>query len=76
MELVGAIIGGLIAWMVSIPIFGMRGGRMVHPGVMEFDRAKGDVPLGGCLKSLANLAFIALGALIGIAIASAMLGSV
>ena len=65
----GAIIGGLIAWVISIPIFGMRGGRMVRPGGLEFDPARGDVPPGGCLKSLANLVFIALGALIGAALA-------
>ena len=70
MEIVGAIIGGLIAWVISIPIFGMRGGRMVRPGVIEFDPARGDVPPGGCLKSLANLAFIALGAVIGAALAA------
>lgn len=69
---VGAIVGGLIAYFISIPIFGMRGGRMVRPGVMEFDPARGDVPPGGCLKSLGNLIFIALGALIGAAIAGSM----
>lgn len=69
---VGAIVGGLIAYFISIPIFGMRGGRMVRPGVMEFDPARGDVPPGGCLKSLGNLIFIALGALIGAAIAGGM----
>jgi len=61
----GAIIGGLIAYFISIPIFGIKGGRMVRPGVIEFDPARGDVPPGGCLKSLGNLAFIALGALVG-----------
>lgn len=70
MAIVRIIIGGLIAWVISIPIFGVRGGRMVRPGVIEFDPARGDVPPGGCLKSLANLAFIALGALIGAAIVS------
>ena len=69
---VGAIVGGLIAYLISIPIFGMRGGRMVRPGVIEFDPARGDVPPGGCLKSLANLAFIALGALIGAALAAGL----
>ena len=68
----GAIVGGLIAWAVSIPIFGTKGGRMVRPGVVEYDPAKGDVPPGGCLKSLANLAFIALGALIGAALAGGL----
>lgn len=72
MEIAGAIVGGLIAWVISIPIFGMRGGRMVRPGVMEFDPARGDVPPGGCLKSLANLVFIALGALVGAVVASGM----
>jgi len=67
-SIVGAVVGALIAWLVSIPIFGMKGGRMVRPGVMEFDPARGDVPPGGCLKSLGNLLFIALGALIGAAI--------
>lgn len=70
--IVGAILGGLVAWVISIPIFGMKGGRMVRPGVLEFDPARGDVPPGGCLKSLANLAFIALGALIGAAIGAAL----
>lgn len=69
---VGAIVGGLIAWVISIPIFGMKGGRMVRPGVFEFDPARGDVPPGGCLKSLANLAFIALGAVIGAVVAGAL----
>ena len=72
MVIVGAIVGGLIAYLISIPIFGMRGGRMVRPGVIEFDPARGDVPPGGCLKSLANLAFIALGALIGAALAAGL----
>ena len=72
MEITGAIIGGLIAWVISIPIFGMRGGRMVRPGVVEFDPARGDVPPGGCLKSLANLAFIAGGALLGAVIAAGL----
>lgn len=72
MEIVGAFIGALIAWLISIPIFGIRGGRMVRPGVIEFDPARGDVPPGGCLKMLANLAFIAVGALVGAAIASGM----
>jgi hypothetical protein len=72
MEIIGAIIGGLIAWVISIPIFGMRGGRMVSPGVIEFDPARGDVPPGGCLKSLANLAFIALGALVGAVVAAGL----
>ncbi|HRQ41535.1 MAG TPA: hypothetical protein PLD25_26745 [Chloroflexota bacterium] len=69
---IGAVVGGLIAWVISIPIFGMKGGRMVRPGVMEFDPARGDVPPGGCLKSLANLGFIALGALIGAALAAGL----
>lgn len=69
---VGAIGGGLIAWLISIPIFGTKGGRMIRPGVIEYDPARGDVPPGGCLKSLANLAFIALGALIGAGLASAL----
>ena len=68
--IVGAIVGGLIAYVISIPIFGMRGGRMVRPGVMEFDPERGDVPPGGCLKSLGNIIFIAVGALIGYVIAS------
>jgi hypothetical protein len=66
----GAIIGGIVAWIISIPIFGMKGGREIRPGVYEFDPAKGDVPPGGCLKSLANLAFIALGAIIGAIVAA------
>jgi hypothetical protein len=70
--IVGAMIGGLIAWAISIPIFGMKGGRMVRPGVIEFDPAKGDVPPGGCLKSLANLGFIAIGALVGAALAAGL----
>lgn len=69
---VGAIVGGFIAWAISIPIFGTKGGRMVRPGVVEYDPARGDVPPGGCLKSLANLAFIALGALIGAALAGGL----
>ncbi len=72
MVIVGAIIGGLVAWVISIPIFGTKGGRMVRPGVIEFDPARGDVPPGGCLKSLANLAFIALGAIIGAAVAAGL----
>lgn len=72
MPILGAIIGGFIAFLVSIPIFGMKGGRMVKPGVMEFDLAKGDVAPGGCLKMLGNLAFIALGALLGAAVGAAM----
>lgn len=71
---VGAIVGGLVAWIVSIPIFGMKGGRMVRPGVLEFDPARGDVPPGGCLKNLANLAFIALGVVIGAVIGGAVAG--
>lgn len=70
--IVGAIVGALIAWIVSIPIFGMKGGRMVRPGVLEFDPARGDVPPGGCLKSLANLVFIALGALVGAVLGAAL----
>jgi len=65
---IDAIIGGLIAYFISIPIFGTKGGRMIRPGVIEYDPARGDVPPGGCLKSLGNLIFIALGALIGAAI--------
>ena len=72
MEVIGAVVGGLIAWAISIPIFGVRGGRMVRPGVIEFDPAKGDVPPGGCLKNLANLVFIALGAVVGAIVASGM----
>ncbi|MFQ5857773.1 MAG: hypothetical protein ACE5LU_19380 [Anaerolineae bacterium] len=45
---------------------------MVRPGVIEYDPARGDVPPGGCLKSLANLAFIALGAIIGAAVAAGL----
>ena len=70
--IVGAIVGGLIAYVISIPIFGMKGGRTVAPGVTEFDPERGDVPPGGCLKSLGNIVFIVIGALIGAAIASGM----
>lgn len=70
--IVGAIVGGLIAYVISIPIFGMRGGRTVAPGVVEFDPDKGDVPPGGCLKSLGNIVFIAIGAAIGFFIASGL----
>lgn len=69
---VGTIIGGLIAWAISIPIFGTKGGRMVRPGLIEYDPARGGVLPGGCLKSLANLGFIALGALIGAALAAGL----
>ncbi|MCC6301005.1 MAG: hypothetical protein IT314_17085 [Anaerolineales bacterium] len=65
MEIIGAIIGGGIAWAISIPIFGTKGGRMIRPGIWEYDPARGDVPPGGCLKSLGNLIFIAVGVVIG-----------
>ena len=68
----GAVVGGLIAWAISIPIFSPKGGRPLGPGLVEYDPARGDVPPGGCLKSLANLIFIALGALIGAALAGGL----
>lgn len=72
MEIIGALVGGVIAWAISIPIFGVKGGRMIRPGVWEYDPARGDVPPGGCLKSLGNLIFIAVGVAIGYFIGSAM----
>lgn len=65
MEIIGAVVGAVIAYAISIPIFGIRGGRMVKPGWIEFDPARGDRAPGGCLKMLGNLAFIALGGAIG-----------
>jgi hypothetical protein len=73
MELIlGAVVGGLIAWAISIPIFSPKGGRVVRPGLIEYDPARGDVPPGGCLKSLANIIFILVGAAIGAGIGSAL----
>ncbi len=73
MELViGAIVGGFIAWAISIPIFSPKGGRMIRPGLVEYDPSKGDVPPGGCLKSLANIIFILVGVAIGAAIGGAL----
>lgn len=71
-SIIGAIVGGMIAWAISIPIFSPKGGRMVRPGVIEYDPARGDVPPGGCLKSLGNLVFIALGALLGAVLAASL----
>jgi len=72
MEIIGAFVGGIIAWAISIPIFGVKGGRMISPGVWEYDPARGDVPPGGCLKSLGNLIFIVVGVAIGYFIGASM----
>jgi hypothetical protein len=69
---IGAAIGALVGWLISIPIFSPKGGRMVRPGVIEYDPARGDVPPGGCRKMLGNLAFIVLFAAIGAAIGAAV----
>ena len=63
--IIGAIIGGIVAYVISIPIFSPKGGRMVRPGLMEYDPARGDVPPGGCGKMLGNILFIAAGAAAG-----------
>lgn len=71
MPIIGAIAGAFLAFLISIPIFGPRGGRWVAPGVIEYDPARGERGPGGCLASLANLIFIVVGAVVGAAIAGA-----